>query len=156
MKPLTLLIGILLVILISCAPENRVYEKHQSLSPDVEWHKDDVKTFIVDIADASASYSFNIAFRYASGYMWNEAKVVVKEISPSGEETTRPYSLKIREDNGSFIGEPGYDIWDSTHLLEKNKLFKEGGEYTYIISHDMPREDFPYAMEVGLVIDKNI
>ena len=143
-----------MIFLTSCAPENRIYEKHQSLSPDIEWLKDEVKTFKVNITDPSASYEFNLAFRYAAGYMWNEAKLIVKEIAPSGKENTIPYSLKIRGDNGNYIGEPGYDIWDSTHLVEPNKQFKESGEYTYIISHDMPRDDFPFAMEVGLIIDK--
>ncbi|MFK7756760.1 MAG: hypothetical protein AB8B53_07495 [Flavobacteriales bacterium] len=146
----------LIACMASCTPENRMYEEHQVLSPDIEWLKEDMKTFEVNVLDSSYQYEFNLAFRYATGYMWNEAKVIVKEISPSGKETTTPYSLKIKEDNGDYIGEAGYDIWDSTHLVEPNKTYSETGDYTYVISHDMPRDDFPFAMEVGLIIDKQV
>jgi gliding motility-associated lipoprotein GldH len=146
----------LAIFLNSCAPENRIYEKHQSLSPNVEWLKTDKKTFEVDINDPVSTYQFNLALRYATGYMWNEAKIIVEEISPSGMKIITPYTLKIREDNGDYIGEPGYDIWDSTHLVDANYNYKENGKYTYVLSHDMPRDEFPFAMEVGLIIDKNI
>ena len=35
------------------------------------------------------------------------------------------------------------------------KQNKEDGKYTYVLSHDMPRDEFPFAMEIGLIIDKN-
>ncbi len=155
MRILALSLGVIF-LLNSCKPENRIYEKHKSLSPDVEWLKEDIKTFKVDVNDTSHAYEFNLAFRYANGYMWNEAKIIVKEITPSGKESTIPYSLVIREKNGDYIGEAGYDIWDSTHLVDANKSYKETGDYTYEISHDMPQDDFPFAMEIGLIIDKKI
>ena len=139
----------------SCAPENRVFEEHQKLSPDVEWLKNDIKIFKVKIADSSPTYDFSIAFRYANGYAWDVAKIIIKETSPSGKEKTTPYSLKIRDAQGNYLGESGYDIWDSTHPVEPSRKFEETGIYTYTISHDMPRDDFPWAMEVGLVIDRN-
>ncbi len=153
---LLLPVGVICTLLLSaCTPENRIYEKHQSLSPDIEWLKEDVKTFEVNIMDPKSTYQFNIAFRYAQGYPWNEARVIMEEISPSGEKSTNTHSLKVRESNGEYIGEPGFDIWDSTHLIDPEKEYNETGKYTYIISHDMPKVEFPFAMEVGLIIDKN-
>ena len=156
MKPtiLTCILGML--FLSSCTPENRIFEDHQSLSPDVEWHKEDMRTFKVDISNTAPSYNFNIAFRYANGFMWNKAKVIVKEVSPSGKETITPYELTVRDDQGNYLGDAGYVIFDSTHSVEPQKRFEETGTYTYTISHDMPRDDFPWAMEIGLVIDKNV
>jgi len=155
MKPTALYSFFFLSLLISCTPENRVFEEHQSLSPNIEWLKEDVKEFNIKVKDIDSDYTFNLAFRYANGYMWNEAKVILEEISPSGEKMIIPYSLKIREDNGDYIGDAGYDIWDSTHPIETDYRFKEVGTYTYRISHDMPRDDFPFAMEIGVILDRN-
>lgn len=152
MKTLNLL---LVLLLFSCQPENRVYEKHLSLSPDVEWHQSEARTFEVDINDLNTDYAFSIAFRYAQGYPWDVALISVTEVSPSGLMTVTPYSLKIRDSNGDYIGEPGYDIWDSTHLVNPVKSYYEQGTYTYTITHEMPNKEFPYAMEIGLIIDLN-
>ncbi len=155
MKSIFFFIAFAAILFSACAPENRIYEKHQSLSPNVEWLKTDKKTFEVAINDPASTYQFNLALRYATGYMWNEAKIIVEETSPSGIRKITPYTLKIREDNGDYIGEAGYDIWDSTHLVEGDYSYKEDGKYTYVLSHDMPRDEFPFAMEIGLIIDKN-
>lgn len=142
------------ITLIACHPEGRVYVKHQELSPDVEWLKKDVREFKVPIDDNSIPYNLSLSFRYASGYQYQVAKVKVTETSPSGKETVKEYDLKVRQDNGDYIGEAGYDIWDSEHLVEPKKKYEETGNYTYLIEHNMPNDPLNFAMEVGVILDK--
>lgn len=149
-----ILTALILISLIACQPEGRVYVEHKKLSPDVEWLKEDSKEFKVPIEDASQPYKMSLSFRYANGYQFQIAKVKMTEISPSGKEQTYNYTLKIREDNGEYIGDAGYDIWDSEHLVEPAKKFQETGEYTYIIEHDMPNDPLNFAMEIGIILDK--
>jgi len=138
----------------ACQPEGRIYIEHQELSPEVEWLKKDTREFKVPIEDNSLAYNMSLAFRYANGYQYQIAKVKVTETSPSGKETVKEYDLKVREDNGDYIGEPGYDIWDSEHLVEPNKKYKETGTYTYVIEHNMPADPLIFAMEIGIILDK--
>lgn len=140
--------------LLACQPENRIYVEHQKLSPDTEWLKKDVREFKVPINDNNMSYNMSISFRYANGYQYQTANVKVTETSPSGKETVSKYELKVREANGDYIGEPGYDIWDSEHLVEPNKKFAEKGTYTYVIEQNTPVDPLPFAMEIGLILDK--
>ena len=140
--------------LISCHPEGRIYVEHEKLSPDVEWLKDDNKEFKVPIEDNSLDFKMSLSFRYANGYQFQVAKVKVKEVSPSGKEQTYNYSLKVREDDGNYIGDAGYDIWDSEHVVEPIKKYKEKGVYTYTIEHDMPDDPLNFAMEIGIILDK--
>ena len=147
-------IALLGVFLAACQPEGRVYVEHEELSPDVEWLKKDSREFKVPIEDKEQEYKMSLSFRYANGYQFNTADVIVKEISPSGKEEMREYSLKIRDENGEYIGDAGYDIWDSEHLVEKSKKYNETGEYTYIIEHNMPTDPLYFAMEIGLILDK--
>lgn len=145
---------ILSCALISCQPEGRVYVEHQELSPEVEWLKADTRTFKVPVEDNSEPFNFSLSFRYATGYQYSVARVSVTETSPSGAVTQKDYELRIRDENGGYIGEPGYDIWDSEHLIEPNKVFLEKGTYTYVIEHTMPDDVLNFAMEIGVILDK--
>lgn len=138
----------------ACQPEGRIYNEHQELSPEVEWLKKDVRTFKIPITGNNQTYNMSLSFRYATGYQYQTANVKVTETSPSGKETVKEYGLKIREANGDYIGEAGYDIWDSEHLIEPSKKFDETGTYTYVIEQNTPVDPLNFAMEVGIVLDK--
>jgi len=150
------LLAILILVagLIACHPEGRVYVKHQELSPQVEWLKKDSREFKVPIDDNSILYNLSISFRYATGYQFQVARVKVTETSPSGKESVKEYELKVRDDTGEYIGDPGYSIWDSEHLVEENKKYEETGTYTYLIEQNMPDDPLNFAMEIGLILDK--
>ncbi|PKP47186.1 MAG: hypothetical protein CVT95_05955 [Bacteroidetes bacterium HGW-Bacteroidetes-12] len=78
----------------------------------------------------------------------------ITETSPSGKESVNEYELKIRDEKGNYLGDPGYDIIDSEHLVEPNKKYEETGTYTYVIEHIMPNDPLNFAMEVGIIVDK--
>jgi len=142
------------ISLIACQPKERVYVKHKELSPGLEWLKKDVREFKVPVEDNSIAYNMSLSFRYVNGYQYQVAKVKVTETSPSGKETVKEYDLKVREDNGDYIGEAGYDIWDSEHLVEPNKKYEETGTYIYVIEHNMPNDPLNFTMEIGVILDK--
>jgi len=141
------------VILMACHPEGRVFVEHQELSPQVEWLKEDVKTFKVPIENAG-TYDMSLSFRFATGYQYRMAMVKVTETAPSGTEAVYEYELTVRNEKGDYIGDPGFDIWDSEHLVERGKSFAETGTYTYKIEHNMPRDPLNFAMEIGLILDE--
>ena len=140
--------------LISCQTGGRIYVKHQELSPQLEWLKKDAREFKVPIKDINIAYNMSLSFRYVYGYKYQFAKVKVTETSPGGKKIVKEYDLKVREDNGDYIGKAGLDIWDSDHLAEPNKKYTETGIYTYVIEHIMPTDPLTYAMEIGLILDK--
>ncbi len=140
--------------LLACQPEDRVFVEHQELSPEVEWLKKDVRTFKVPVANNSQAYNMSLSFRYTNGYQYQTANVKVTETSPSGVETVKEYDLKVRAANGDYIGEPGFDIWDSEHLVEASKNYEETGTYTYVIEQNTPVDPLNFAMEIGVILDK--
>lgn len=143
----------IMLINIACNPK-KVYEKHLELSDNVEWKKSEVKKFEIEIKDISTSYNFYLAFRYAEGYPFTSVKLLLKEIQPDGSYEVLPYELQLRDEQGNYIGSPGYDIWDSEHLIIPNKKFTQSGKYLYEIMHDMPLDNLPLAMEVGIILEK--
>jgi len=142
------------ILLFSCQPEGRIFSDHQDLSPNLEWLKKDVRTFNVEIEENNIDYDMSLSFRYATGFQYQFAKVQVTEESPSGLIRVMEFDLKIREDNGDYIGEPGLDIWDSEHKVQSGIKLIEKGNYTYTISHNMANDPLNFAMEIGLIIDK--
>ena len=149
-----ILVTFTIMILASCSDGNRIYEEHQDLSPDVEWLKKDVRIFEAEITDVSIPYNISLAFRYATGYPFDIAKIKVTHVNPDGEELSKTYDLQIRDKEGNYLGEAGYDIWDSEHLIEEGVLFNKAGKYTFKVEHDMPYDPLVMAMEVGVIIDK--
>ncbi len=141
------------IIFIGCQSKSRIYSENQELSPQMEWLKSDVKTFKVKIDDPKKSYKLSLAFRYVEGYSSKLLKVSVIEISPTKKKKVVKYDLKIINQKGEYIGEPGLDIWDSEHLVEQNKKYQEKGIYTYKIEHQMPSDVVNMAMEIGLIVD---
>jgi len=151
------ILGLLgIALLVSCQPEGRVFVEHEKLSPNVEWLKVDKREFKVPIEDTSIPYNLSLSFRYANGYQFQVARIIVTEISPSGVKTTTNHELIIRDEKGAYLGEAGYDIWDSEHIIEPGKKYDEKGTYTYTVEHNMPNEPLNFAMEVGVILDKDI
>ena len=140
--------------LMGCQPEGRIYVEHQELSTDVSWKKVDAREFKLTVEDTNLRYNLSLSFRYVDGYQYQFAKVKVMETSPSGKQSTKEYDLKVRDDYGDYIGEPGLDIWDSEHLIETNKKYKEVGTYSYVLEHNMPKDPLHFVMEIGLILDK--
>lgn len=153
MKKFTIVL-VMAMALFSCQPEGRVFVEHKELSPELEWLKKDAREFKVSIEDESILYDMGLSFRYANGYSFNVARVRVTETTPGGIISIKKYDLKVRDDNGTYLGEAGLDIFDSEHLVEPNKTFKEKGTYTFLIEQDMPDDPLNHAMEIGLIIDK--
>ena len=141
-------------LMAACRPEGRVYVEHKELSPNIEWLKKDVREFEVPVESTDQLYDLSLSFRYANGYRFQVARVKVTQISPSGEETVNEYELKVRDEQGDYIGEAGYDIWDSEHLVEESKQFEESGIYTFKIEHAMAQNPLNYAMEIGVILDE--
>lgn len=150
----SVIIFILGISILSCQSENRIYNEHKELSPQVEWLKKDIRTFEVPIENTDQKYDMSLSFRYAEGFPYKTMKVNVTEKSPSGKESTKEYELKVIDENGEHVGEVSLDIWDSEHLIETDKTYNEKGKYTYTIEHAMPTDPVGAVMEIGVILDK--
>jgi gliding motility-associated lipoprotein GldH len=149
-----LFISLLTIGILSCSNENEILNDFQDLSAELEWKKSDVKIFEVESTSKSDFYKITVPFRYIEGFPYQYAKIRITEISPSGEETRKDYELKVREDSGDYIGDPGMDIWDSEHVIEDQFIFREVGRHTFKIEHNMPNDPLLNVLGIGLIIEK--
>jgi gliding motility-associated lipoprotein GldH len=147
------ILAMLLFSFSACTPDGRVFSDNQVLSPEIEWHKADVKTFQVPLV-ADKKYNVAIAFRFANGFPFRSAMVNMEITSPSGETSSQACELVVRQENGDYIGEAGFDIWDSEHQVLTNHSVTETGNYTFKLSHAMAQDPLNFAMEIGLLVDE--
>jgi gliding motility-associated lipoprotein GldH len=143
----------LLTFLLACHPEGRVYVEHYELE-DLAWQSKQAIPFTVEIEESGASYRMSLAFRYAEGFQYDRLPVLVIETTPEGKENMYRYTLQIKNEEGDYIGDPGYDIWDLEQVVDERKNFPRQGTYQYKILHQLPVEPLHLAMEVGLILDK--
>lgn len=138
--------------LLSCSDGRTIYEKHEKLSPDLEWLRSDVKTFTIDIQENARPVEFAIAFRCASGYAYDKMLVRMTEVAPNGEKLSSDIDIEVRKQNGDFYGDKGFDIIDITQVIDAKKQYPAFGKYTYTIEHRMPEDKVDFAMEIGLIV----
>jgi gliding motility-associated lipoprotein GldH len=153
MKKLLFLTPIILLFLVSCS-KNKVFEKFEKFENN-EWPMDKVVLFDVAIEDTSAFYDISIPVRHIDNFPYDGLLVVMTINTPSGEERSKKYKLKLRDDEGKFIGDVSGDIWDTTIPIIKKTKFNNIGTYKFEIVNDMPQTPTPCVMEIGLRIDKS-
>jgi gliding motility-associated lipoprotein GldH len=126
-----------LTMLLSCQPEGRVYNEFKVLSPNLEWLKKDVRVFSIPVSQSEIGYNLSLSFRHSDAYMRNNLKVKITETSPSGVEKVLNHTVKLKDESGKFVGEPGFDIWDVEDVIESNYQYLEIGTYEYKIEHQI-------------------
>ena len=142
------------LLFISCGSNGTVYDEHVKLPDNLEWYSSDARVFAVPINDNSQPMEFIIKFRYATGFQYDHMTLRLTETDPEGNSVIRDVSFKVRDENGEFIGEAGYDIIDLEYVLDKEKQFPVLGTYTYRVEQTMPTDPLYFAMEVGLIVRK--
>jgi gliding motility-associated lipoprotein GldH len=147
-----LFISAIALLCFSCN-KNTVFNKNITMD-DNEWPMDKTLTFEVPIDDTSSFYNIYIPVRHIDNYPYDGLLVNVTINTPSGEERSKNYKLKLRDENGKFIGDPGGDIWDAdVAIIEKTK-FNSLGTYKFEIVNNMPTTPTVCIMEVGLKVEK--
>jgi gliding motility-associated lipoprotein GldH len=148
-----LLILFISISCLACNNANNLFEEHQKLSDNYEWKKDDKRTFTIEITDNSKPLELAVAFRCATGYMYDKALLRITEVGPQNTKMRYDVDVPVRNEKGEFFGEKGFDIVDIEYVFDRAKFYPGHGTYTYTIEQDMPEVDpLHYAMEVGLIL----
>ena len=142
------------ITFLSCN-QNTVYETHESNFPDYRWAKEKTINFNPIIEDDTTACDVYLALRHVAGFQHPAMKVSVERTAPSGETSKKDYSMKVIGDDGQYISDCAGDYCDLEVLIEDDVIFKEKGQYKYVVSQTMDGEYVPNVMEFGLIIKKN-
>lgn len=153
MKKLLLLAPFCLLFLASCS-EKKVFEKFEKFDNN-EWPMNKTVSFDVTIDDTSSFYDISIPVRHIDNFPYDGLLIVMTINTPAGEMRSKKYKLKLRDDEGKFIGDVAGDIWDTNVSIIKKTKFNSIGLYKFTIENNMPITPTLCVMEIGLRIDKS-
>lgn len=152
MKKNLFILLIITAFLGSCN-QDKVYEKYEKMN-DNKWLKSQSLTFEVPIKDTSMVYDISLTIRHAEYYPYANILITINQITPSAEERYKSFDLRLRNADGSFIGDGSGDIWDTKIILYKKISFNNKGTYKFIIENHMPYVETEGIMEIGFVVEK--
>lgn len=144
-----------LILSISACNSNKIIDEHKDLSPNIEWEKDLVINWSVDVKDATVPYDMYLALRFISGIPYNDVKVKIETTSPSGLVDVDTCAIKVKDDKDLLLGDCLGDYCDLTVPFKMKNTFTEAGTYTFKASQIMPFPIITHVMELGLIIEKS-
>ena len=152
MNTIRILTLISVALFASC---NHVYKQYDKESfPTYTWNSSDGIIFKPKIGDISKSYKLIFGIRHLYGFQFETMTVTVRTITPSGKETEKQYEIKVKDTQGEYIARCGGDLCDLETEIDSQVKFDEPGEYTYLVTHNLPVDRVPGVMEIGLIIDE--
>ncbi len=154
MKIIKTFLVVLIIFVFASCNENRIYEEHKGDLPNRRWSKNKVLEFQPEINDTSQNYKVYLALRHVYGFQHKTLDLIIDITAPSGEETSKKFTIQAINEGGKYLAECIGDFCDLEVQFEDNFKFKETGVYKYSIKHDMPVDQILNVMDVGLIIDK--
>lgn len=144
---------LLLALLTLSCNENRIFDDETDPSGNLEWNRDEVVSFDVEIIDISIKYNLFLTLRHATGFRYRDLAVRVTETAPDGSTQERDFSFNVMNDSG-YNGEVSGDIYDLEVLWLENYIFPVPGIYHYELRHVMADDKVHMVMDVGMMVDK--
>jgi GldH lipoprotein len=94
-----------------------------------------------------------LTFRCASGYAYRNILINMTETDPQGQKSERLLDIPVKQENGEFYGEKGFDIIDIEYAIDLAKSFDKKGNWSYSFTQVMPNiESIDFPMELGLIL----
>lgn len=143
-----------ILLLVSSCTHNYAYREIHSFGESLEWRGTDTVEFAIPVNDNKAPYLFEMTFRCASGFVYDKMLVRLEETAPDGKVIRRDVEIEVRNADGSFNGEKGFDIIDLTTTISPEQSYPVHGTYTYRIWQTMGMDVVHFPMEVGLQLSR--
>lgn len=79
--------------------------------------------------------------------------VIVKVVSPTGEETEKQYAFDVMNDKGESMASCAGNMCDIEAVVDENLTFSETGNYQFVVRQNAD-QTVRGIMEFGLIIRK--
>lgn len=117
------------------------------------WRKSEAKNFELEV-EKPISATGKMVLRYVEGYQFDNAMVKISYVSPSKQLNEATYQIKVKDQNGDYLGEPALEMWDVEYEIPNKFALTEAGTYQFKLEHVMPVDNLPFVLEVGFVLKK--
>jgi len=149
------LLPLLFLTFIALSSCSTYKEYKEDAFPNFTWEAEQTVEFRPVIEDNSASYRLGLGLRHVFGFRQSKIRVSVRMISPSGVHSLKMYDLKVKDEDGGYVGSCAGDLCDLETIVDENITFEETGDYTVILTQHEGLSQVAGIMAVGLILDKN-
>lgn len=147
-----LIISILALILSACN-SNQIYNEQVEIKNGI-WNKDSIIKLKFQINELDPFYNIYISLRAGSMYPAQNLWLFIETVSPSGKIQTDTFEAFLADDKGKWLGDCMGEICDFEIPFKYMIKFPEQGNYNMKIQQGMRRENLPFVMETGIIIEK--
>lgn len=146
---------LIILLLFSACKHDSFVLKEEKVFENNSWNKFDNLSFNFNISDIESSYNFYLVIDHTSKLKTKKIPLSFYLKTPSGEERTLNYYIKLIDNNGNFIGEKIKENFNLTILMRKNYLFKKKGNVKIEIVNQLSKLETPGFVSVELIIKKS-
>ena len=130
-----------------------LYKEFTKVGKRAVWQKNNPIKFVVDVPENDDIYDVYITLRHNTAYAYEGIRFLIHYSDPNGNNTTIQKAFPVRGQDGTFIGKGMGNLWDIEFPLWSSHRFSSPGKHYFYLSHDMPVENLPMVVDVGLLIE---
>jgi len=144
----------LIISSISCDRNHApVFEKYLKFK-NASWDRFDIKHFEIPFDETTKTSDITIVIHCTEKFKYNALPLYVVLTAPSGEESIREISVKIRE-NGKLISEP-QGIKSESRLVLWKSINSSNGNYKISIENLVPIIQTEGIEEIGILVTESV
>lgn len=147
----SILLLLIVVVFYSC-DSKKVFEQNIDI-PNIQWQKDSILFFNVEIQDTLSVHSILLNLRHESAYPKQNLYLFINTVAPSGQGIRDTFEIMLADEKGRWFGSGLGDVWDIQKVFKYNVRFPVPGIYRFEIEQAMRYESLPNIRSVGLRVE---
>ena len=119
------------------------------------WNSADSLSHTINIEDTNALYNISVVLRHTDNYSYNNIWLLLGLQAPGQPMEYRQVNIPLATDATGWFGSGMDDIWESRHLISKNRRFSQPGEFKFVIKQIMRDDPLKNMISAGLRVEKS-
>ena len=146
------LIGLLLLLVVACAPKEIFFEYHSFKNNG--WDRADAAVFHINMDNTTDLFDVSLEIRNNNDYPFRNIWLFVDSKTPGGDIRNDTIKVNLADVYGKWQG-TGISLYSLTVPFKTGVRFPQAGTYTYSIRHGMQENPLKGISDIGLKISKN-
>lgn len=142
-----------LAIVFASCDSSQLFDENSGIV-DMEWAKEDKKSFLYEVEDTLQACDFYMNIRHSEDYPFSNLYLFLRTEFPNGEAAQDTMEFILQDNDGKWKGSGAGSMRDNSILFKRNLRFPLKGKYIFTIEQAMREDRLKGISEIGLRIEK--
>lgn len=133
--------------------KNRIIDQFKPIEK-TSWNVDSIAHFSFEISDTLSQYNILLNVRNDIKYGYSNLWLFVSLAAPNNTVTKDTFELSLADATGKWLGQGFGGVRTRRVMYQRNKIFKNSGEYTISLQHGMREKTLKGITDIGCRIEK--